>query len=228
MKLELAEFAACLNIPVNTVERWIRQGKIPVKKADKHCLFNEELLEKWAEKHNISLSLSDHLKDEKKESEKNQLTLAMRRGGLHYDIPGNSVQDVLKSAVSLVPDMSDRDREILYTKLIEREKLSSTGIGKGIAIPHPRRPMTGTDKKVFITTCFLKNKVDFGAIDGKPVSVIFLLVCPSIKSHLYFLSRISFCLRDNSFINFLNSTPTPEMFYEKIKAFEKDLEKAEK
>ncbi|MBU4037754.1 MAG: PTS sugar transporter subunit IIA, partial [Proteobacteria bacterium] len=64
--------------------------------------------------------------------------------------------------------------------------------------------------------------------DGKPVSVMFLLVCPSVKSHLYFLSRISFCLRDNSFITFLNNSPTPEMFYEKIEAFEKHLEKADK
>ncbi|MGB5156539.1 PTS sugar transporter subunit IIA [Desulfobacterium sp. N47] len=228
MKLKLAEFAACLNIPLKTVERWVRQGRIPIRQADDHCMFDEEIVGKWAEKHNISFTLSDHHRDETKESEKNALTSAMKRGGLHYEVPGDSVDDVLKNAVSLLPYIPEQDKETLYLKLIEREKLTSTGIGKGVAIPHPRSPMTGTGMKAFISTCFLKNKVDFGAIDGKPVSVMFLLICPSVKSHLYYLSRISFCLRDNSFINFLNSSPASEMFYEKIEAFEKRLEKADK
>lgn len=228
MKLKLAEFAACLNIPLNTVERWVRQGKIPIRQSDNHCMFDEEVVGKWAQKHNISFTLSDHHKDETKEYEINALSSAMKIGGLHYDVPGDSVEEVLKNAVSLLPDMPEHDREVLYITLIEREKLTSTGIGKGVAIPHPRSPLTGTDMKAFVSTCFLKNKVDFEAIDGKPVSVMFLLVCPSVKSHLYFLSRISFCLRDNSFITFLNNSPTPEMFYEKIEAFEKHLEKADK
>ncbi|MFH2045551.1 MAG: PTS sugar transporter subunit IIA [Pseudomonadota bacterium] len=228
MKLKPVEFAACLNVQQSTVERWIRQGKIPVRQSEGFCIFDEKALEKWAQKHNISLTLSDHHKNDTKNSEKNALTLAMKRGGVHYDIPGDSVNEVLKNAVSLVPDMSEYDREILYNKLIERENLTPTGIGKGVAIPHPRSPMTGTDTKAFISTCFLKNKIDFGAIDGKPVTVMFLIVCPSVKSHLYFLSRISFCLRDNSFINFLNSSPTPEIFYEKIDTFEKRLEKTDK
>lgn len=228
MKLKPAEFAACLNIPLNTVERWIRQGKIPIRQSGDDYLFDEKILKKWSDKHNITFTLSDHHKNVTKESEENILYSAMKRGGVYYDVPGDSVEEVLKNAVSLLPGMPEHDKEMLYVTMMEREKLTSTGIGKGIAIPHPRSPMNGDDIKAFISTCFLKNKVDFGAIDGKPVSVMFLLVCPTIKIHLNFLSRLSFCLRNDSFIDFLNTLPTPEMFYEKIEAVEKLLEKADK
>lgn len=227
MKLKLDEFAACLKIPLTTVERWMRQGKIPIRQVGDDFLFDEKILGKWAEKHHISLTLNESNKDEAPETEKDALLSAMKRGGIFYDVSGDTVETVLKNAVSMLPDMPDHDKQEILVRMMEREELTSTGIGKGIAVPHPRSPISGSGVKAFISTCFLKNSVDFGAIDGKPVTVIFLLVCPSVKSHLYLLSRLSFCLRDNAFIQFLNSAPPADLFYEKIQALENRLEKAD-
>lgn len=228
MKLELAELAECLKLPLYTVERWIRQGRIPARKTGNQCVFKRAVLEKWAEKHDISFTLSDERVEKAGANDHEGLLTALKRGGLHYDVEGHDVESVLAEAVSLIPGFSDDDRALLLTKLLEREKLVSTGIGKGVAIPHPRSPLPGNERLPLICTCFLKNKIDFNALDGKPVSVLFMIICPTVQFHLHLLSRISFCLRDDAFVGLLNQSPAPDVFFNQIQAFEGHLDKVPK
>jgi len=53
MQLDLEEFAECLDIPQTTVERWIRQGRIPVRRKGNKCEFSQSLIEKWAETNHL-------------------------------------------------------------------------------------------------------------------------------------------------------------------------------
>jgi nitrogen PTS system EIIA component len=53
MKLTIDEVAQCLDVPLSTVERWIRQGRIPVGKSGGECIFQKPILEVWAKKHNF-------------------------------------------------------------------------------------------------------------------------------------------------------------------------------
>ena len=82
--------------------------------------------------------------------------------------------------------------------ILEREKLGSTGIGDGVAIPHGK--MKGLSR---ILCAFGRSKkgIDFDAVDGKPVHIFFLLLAPedSAGLHIQMLSRISRILRDPSF-----------------------------
>ncbi len=149
----------------------------------------------------------------------------MIRGGVHTGIGGNTVEDVLKLVVARVPMISEAEQGMLLEKLIERERLTSTGIGKGVAIPHPRNPLPGNDRDAMIVSCFLENKIDFKSIDYKPVGVLFLMVCPTVKTHLFLLSRISFCLRDDSFITLLCSQPSSDGFYKAVETLENRIEK---
>jgi PTS system nitrogen regulatory IIA component len=88
--------------------------------------------------------------------------------------------------------------EIALSVLMEREKLGSTGIGEGIAIPHGK--LAGLDDLV---VCFGKSAagIDFNAMDGKPVYLFFLLLAPenSVGQHLKTLAKISRMLKDNRF-----------------------------
>jgi mannitol/fructose-specific phosphotransferase system IIA component (Ntr-type) len=80
--------------------------------------------------------------------------------------------------------------------LHEREQLHSTGIGDGVALPHARNALVGlVDHPVII---FGRNAqgVQFGAIDGAPSKLFFLLVAPTVTEHLAMLARISRLLRD--------------------------------
>ncbi|MBU1170570.1 MAG: PTS sugar transporter subunit IIA [Proteobacteria bacterium] len=226
MKLELAELAECLHLPLYTVERWIRQGRMPARKTGSQCVFKRVVLEKWAEKHDITFTLNEDHATPKGHDDKDGLLAALKRGGLHYNVTGDSVDEALQQAVSCIPDFSDDERSLLLTKLLEREKLTSTGIGKGVAIPHPRSPLPGKERPALICTCFLKNKIDFKAIDDKTVSVMFVIVCPTVTTHLHLLSRISYCLRNDSFVTSLNKPLSPDEFFQKIEEFEEQLEKA--
>lgn len=225
MRLELAELAECLQLPLYTVERWIRQGRIPVKKTDNQCVFKRAVLIKWADKHDISFRLPDERVAPADPDGHESLLVALKRGGVHYDVEGDTVAQVLEQAVSRIPDLPKDDRSILLSKLLEREKLISTGIGKGVAIPHPRSPLPGKERQPLICACFLKNAIDFKALDDKKVSVMFVIVCPTVKAHLHLLSRISFCLRDDSFVQLLNQPLSPDEFFDKIEEFEDHLKR---
>ncbi len=80
-----------------------------------------------------------------------------------------------------------------------REALGTTAIGDGIAIPHVRNPILLHVDSAMITLCFLKNPIDFKAIDHKPVDTVFLLISPTVKIHLHLLSKLAYALRDQRF-----------------------------
>jgi len=209
MKLTISDAAKLLAIPDATIKRWIQQGKIPVMEDQNEYFFIKKDIEKWAVNHNISLH--KHFQENLSENPQAEYSLlkAMKQGGIFFHVHGDSVADVLKEAISLSPLPSDLDKDLLLDMLLQREKLASTGIGSGIAIPHPRYPTEYLANSAIITTCFTENKIDFKAIDGMPVFVIFLMLSPSTDIHLKFLSRLSYCLRDNSFISLLKQHTEP-------------------
>lgn len=223
MELEITSLARHLHLSLPTLERWIRQGRIPVHQSGDRCVFKKEALKRWAEKYDINFSLQDEETEHTGIPDDDTLYSAFKRGGLVSGLEGATVSEVLKNAAASVPGFSDSEKDLLFTKLMERETLTSTGIGKGVAIPHPRNPLHG-DKKAMIVTCFLKNGVDFKSLDGKPVTVMFVIISPSIKSHLSLLSQISYCLRDDDFICLLDSSPAPELFFKRIAEYQKRLE----
>jgi len=156
------------------------------------------------------------------------LLTVMTRGGIHHHITGNTVETALKSAVKCIPELSNPVKMDLYEGLIEREHLNSTGIGKGVAIPHPRTPLADGLDRPIITTCFLDKPIEFDAIDDRPVFVLFILLSPSVKTHLHLLSRISYCVRDDSFMQFLKAYPLPGKLFSKISEFEEYLDTSDR
>jgi len=124
----------------------------------------------------------------------------------NYIIPefeGNTKKQVLEELVeALAANKGEIDKDELLNALLEREKLGSTGIGDGVAIPHGK--LNGLDNIILL---FGKSGqgIDFDAIDGKPVCLIFLLVAPADSAglHLKALARLSRMLREKEFKNSL-------------------------
>ena len=89
------------------------------------------------------------------------------------------------------------DREEVIKILLEREKLGSTGIGDGVAIPHGK--LKGL-KELFISFGRSKSGVEYDSMDGKPVNLFFLLMAPeeSVGVHLKTLARISKLLKNST------------------------------
>lgn len=138
---------------------------------------------------------------------------------------GHTVSEIIQSAVDrltlIAPDLKPK----LVDKLIERENLTSTGLGNGIAVPHPREPESLSIASASISACYLADPVDFNALDGQPVRLLFLLLSPSVRTHLQLLSRLSYCLRDKAFIAFLHSCPETDKLREQFAAMEAQWER---
>ncbi len=224
MKLSMRTVAGALDLPVSTLDRWIRQGRIPIQRSGADAVFTHAALKKWAATHNLSFSLSGEKADDQAPEALDSLVSAMKRGKVYRRVFGADATAALRSAVDCIDFLAEDIRNELLEKLIERERLASTGIGKGIAIPHPRDPLSRPPEAPVITTCFLEPPVGFNAIDDRPVFVFFVLISPTLQHHLHLLSRLSFCIRDREFVAFLGRHPDALDLYSHVAGFEKQLD----
>lgn len=228
MKLSIEQVAGALDLPVDTVERWVRQGRIPFQRLQGEIHFSQSVLEKWAAKHKLPFRMAKDGDGDGDVCQQDNIHVAMRRGGVFYDLEGRDTDSVLQEAVSQLTHtdlkLSAEDQRILLARLLEREAMASTGVGKGVAIPHPRTPLEAAVPCPTICTFFLKNALPFQAIDDRPVFVLFILLSPSINTHLHCLSRLAFCVRDDAFVSFLQSRPAPQALFDRVAAFEQQLD----
>jgi len=223
MKLTRQAVAQSLDLPVSTLDRWVRQGRIPIQRNGEEFEFRESAIRKWAASHHLPFRPPETAVERPAATPLENLEPVMRRGGVFYDLSGGNVSDVLASAVSVIPAVAPAERDDLLAKLLEREALTSTGIGRGIALPHPRTPLESLTAPA-ITTCFLETPVDFNAIDDRPVFALFVVLSTSVKVHLHLLSRLSFGVRSQALLEFLRQTPAPEALFARVAEFETRLE----
>ncbi|PYQ64704.1 MAG: PTS fructose transporter subunit IIA [Acidobacteria bacterium] len=199
MKLLVKDAARLLNVSEKTIYRWIKQGSIPAYRLNEQYRFNRAELLEWATSRRISLSPEIFREEEFETASLPHLTEALRAGGIYYRIGGSDKTSVLHNVVETMRLPAEVDREFLFEVLLAREALGSTAIGEGIAIPHVRNPVILHLERPMVTVCFLERAVDFGALDGRPVNVLFTLISPTVRAHLHLLSRLSYALRDRSF-----------------------------
>lgn len=114
------------------------------------------------------------------------------------------------------------DYDTMVEVLLEREKLGSTGIGGGIAIPHGK--LAGLENLI-VSFGRSKDGIDFDSMDGKPVHIFFLLMAPenSAGQHLKVLAKISRMLKDNSFKTDLMKAASVEDLFRTITEKDKTL-----
>lgn len=132
------------------------------------------------------------------------------RGGVFYNLSGATPAEVLEDAIAAIPVPVGVDRGLLLTAVLEREGLMPTSVGDGIAIPHPRSPVIADPAKQFVSVCFLRQPIDWGALDGKPVGTAILLFSASPKLHLRTLSRVNYLCRQASFRRLLQARASRE------------------
>jgi PTS system nitrogen regulatory IIA component len=104
----------------------------------------------------------------------------------------------------------DLDASTLTTALLRREELGSTGLGGGIAIPHTR--ISGLPKP-FAVLAILRAPIQFDAIDGAPVDIVFLLLMPDSGEALKALAGISRTLRQPGILTALRQAPSAQAAY---------------
>src|SRR5689334_1802480 len=124
---------------------------------------------------------------------------------------GNKKQVLLEIARRAAAASGVPERRI-YDVLAERERLASTGLGRGLAIPHGKLPELDRLYGIFAR---LERPIPFDAIDKRPVDLIFALLAPADAGaeHLRALARVSRLLRDDAICQKLRGTDNPDALY---------------
>lgn len=124
----------------------------------------------------------------------------------------NGKKHALQELSHHAAQLTGLDERELFEALMQRERLGSTGIGDGIAIPHGR--MAGIDR---LTGVFARAEkpIDFDALDGQPVDILFVLIAPegAGADHLKALARVARVLRSQTVIEQIRAVRDPEAIY---------------
>jgi mannitol/fructose-specific phosphotransferase system IIA component (Ntr-type) len=117
---------------------------------------------------------------------------------INLNLKSHDRESVLSELVGQIPEITDQPeaRQKLIRALQEREQLYSTGIGDGIALPHARNALVGLVDKPVIVFGRHTPGIPYGAVDGLPARLFFLLVAPTVTQHLAVLARVSRLLRE--------------------------------
>jgi nitrogen PTS system EIIA component len=224
MQLSIRDLTKLLNVAEATVSRWIKQRGLPAQQIGGQYRVNRAELLEWATTNNIkvSLELFDHLDADTEYVP--SLADALEMGGIHYQLQDTNKAQALRALVQVLPLPEGLDRELLLHLFLAREAFASTAIGDGIAIPHVRNPIVLHVPQPTITLAFLTQPVDFGALDGKPVNILFSIVSPTNRSHLQLLSRLSFALHDSRFRETVIRQASREEILQEIRRVEMNID----
>jgi mannitol/fructose-specific phosphotransferase system IIA component (Ntr-type) len=140
------------------------------------------------------------------------LSKLMSPTSINLNLKSTEHEGVLEELVNQVAEIAKQPdaRLTLLRALREREQLHSTGIGDGVALPHARNALVGLVDHPVIIFGRSAQGVPFGAIDGAPSKLFFLLIAPTVTEHLSMLARISRLLRDPRLRHELLAVDTPK------------------
>jgi len=220
MDLSAKDAARMLSVSEERIYAWIRNGTLPSYRVkDRYRLNRVELLE-WAAAQRIKVA-PDFFHENQETNGDLVLTNALARGGVLKDVACTDKASALKEVCAQLRLPAPIDREELHSVLVAREALCSTGIGNGIAIPHPRGPIVLGVAEPHVTLAFLRQPIDFRAIDRKPVSIMFVIISTTVHVHLTLLSHLMYALQDVEFRALLDRRANEESIVAKLAEIER-------
>jgi len=224
MQLTVRDVAELLKVSEKTIYRWIKSGKLPAYRVSDQFRFSRPELLEWATARRVSISPA--VLDEPRTDDGAPASLfdAIEEGGIYYRIHGDDKQASLRSLVEVMKLPDEVDRDALLVALLAREELASTGIGNGVAIPHVRGPVVLHVERPILSLGFLEEPIEFNAIDKQPVRALFFLICPTIRTHLHLLSRLSYALQQDGFMELIQQQALRDVIVKELGLIEAPLE----
>ena len=128
------------------------------------------------------------------ETELNLIDL-IHRGGVYKDIEGSTPEEVYANFCKTAKLPEDLSPEFVYNALCAREKVLSTAVGNGIALPHARAPIVKNENEQRVCVIYLKKPIEMNAPDDREVFVMFVLLSHNSQIHLKVLTELAALFR---------------------------------
>jgi PTS system nitrogen regulatory IIA component len=194
MQLTTRDVARIFGVSERDVEKWIDEKDLPASRVGPQRRFNRMELLEWAA--TWRLPIPNELVPRGVLA---SFSESLEAGGIFYGLKGADKTAALRAVVDALPLPDGADRGDLLNIFLARERLGSTALGNGIAVPHVRHPVIVGAPRPLTCLFFLDGELDFDAPDGRPVRTLFVLITPTARVHLQFLSRLSLALRNPIF-----------------------------
>lgn len=230
--LSLEEAATFLNIEVSELKRLVKNGDIPYEHRGNKIVFIRRDIEDWASKRILGMENSKLSKYHQTTTDKTK-QLAIGEALMPVLLKKEYIFPALtaKTKASVLRDMAKLaektglvvDTEELAKELIEREELCSTGLPGGIAILHTRNRHPYMFLNSFIALGRTIQKIYFGAPDGEPTDLFFLICCKEDQLHLHTLARVCMMAHNTDMLQELRAAEDASEMYNIILNTEQEI-----
>jgi excisionase family DNA binding protein len=222
--MTLEEVAEYLQVSEKSVLRMAQSGKIPAAKVASQWRFMRSVVDDWlmAQMEIPSVRSAPARKEPPKLP---PLTKLMPVAAMNLEVTPGTKDEVLKQLVEpLRASKILRQPRRLLESVLERERMVSTAIGHGIAIPHPRRPIAGLFKEPLVGLAVCREGTDFEALDHQRTYVFFLLCAPTEDVQLRLLARVIQLGRHMAAIESIKKAVSPAVVVEVLRSAEEFFE----
>ena len=144
------------------------------------------------------------------------LTSLISKGGV-FTVEGSSTTEIYEKVCSLIKFPESITSDAVFNALCAREKIMSTAVGNGIALPHASVPIIKEEEEQRVCVVYLKEPLDMNAPDEMKVHTMFVILTQNRQTHLQVLSRLVSLLRDTSFLKLLENQANGVDLIEKIR-----------
>ncbi len=208
--MTLPEVADYLQLAERTVLRMAQRGEIPAAKVASQWRFLRPLVREWVAARMQALPKATADRLARSSARLLPLTEVMRRELMVFGIRPGPKEEVLRQLVApLISAAAVRDPARLLGSLMERERMMTTGIGHGVAVPHPRHPIPGMFPQPVVVFGLCPEGTDYQAIDAQHVHVFFLIGATWIGNHLDLMAKVGWLVRQPGLAN-LKAATGPE------------------
>ena len=226
------QVARYLHVDPMQISRWVRQGEIPFEQEAAHPSFRRKEIDAWASQRILGMREKPLASFHRESSQcmqrieeapfvvGNLLTCARTVDALRSRTKSGVLHDLVT--------LAERE-EILYDpkdllrSLEARETLCSTGLMGGVAIVHPRHHDPYIASASFLILARASHPICFGAPDGKPTDIFFLLVATDDRHHLQALARLCLMMINTNLLNALREAGSAEAMFAATLQAERDI-----
>lgn len=218
MDLGIQDVAKLLRVTEETIRKWLSQGKIPSYQLQSEYRFSLMEIENWMIERKNLLEEAHEEVGVKRGPQQFNLFRALHRGGVITLSAKNKKEAILQGSEIAAKKLS-LDPKMLAELLLDRENMMPTSLGNGIGVPHTRDFVVQQPHEM-VLLAYLKEPLEYGALDGKPVRTLFFIFSSEDTRHLNLLAKLAHLASSTEMVRFIESRPGEQALLEKIQNWE--------